>query len=129
MGNAPIAVIDKRRAGPNMVASMNVVGDVEGQVCLIVDDMVDTGGTLIKAADTLLEQGAKRVAACCVHPVLSGEAKRRLQDSSIAEVIVTDTIPQSGELGSKFSILSVAPLFAEAIRRIHSDDSISSLFR
>jgi ribose-phosphate pyrophosphokinase len=112
-----------------MVASMNVVGDVAGQVCLIVDDMVDTGGTLIKAADTLLEKGAKRVAACCVHAVLSGDARKRLNNSSISEVIVTDTIPQETPPGDKITVLSVAPLFAEAIRRIHSDDSISSLFR
>ena len=129
LNNAPIAVIDKRRSGPNMVASMNVVGDVAGQVCLIVDDMVDTGGTLIKAADTLLEKGAKKVAACCVHPVLSGDARKRLNSSSISEVIVTDTIPQDNPPGDKVTILSVAPLFAEAIRRIHSDDSISSLFK
>jgi ribose-phosphate pyrophosphokinase len=129
MDNAPIAVIDKRRSGPNMVASMNVVGDVAGQICLIVDDMVDTGGTLIKAADTLLEKGAKSVAACCVHGVLSGDARKRLNDSSISEVIVTDTIPHADDLGDKVSVLSVASLFAEAIRRIHSDDSISSLFR
>jgi ribose-phosphate pyrophosphokinase len=129
LNNAPIAVIDKRRSGPNMVASMNVVGDVAGQVCLIVDDMVDTGGTLIKAADTLLEKGAKKVAACCVHPVLSSDARKRLNSSSISEVIVTDTIPQDSLPGDKVTILSVAPLFAEAIRRIHSDDSISSLFK
>jgi ribose-phosphate pyrophosphokinase len=129
LNNAPIAVIDKRRSGPNMVASMNVVGDVAGQVCLIVDDMVDTGGTLIKAADTLLEKGAKKVAACCVHPVLSGDARKRLNNSSISEVIVTDTIPQDNLPGDKVTVLSVAPLFAEAIRRIHSDDSISSLFK
>jgi ribose-phosphate pyrophosphokinase len=91
--------------------------------------MVDTGGTLIKAADTLLEKGAKSVAACCVHAVLSGEARNRLNNSSISEVIVTDTIPHVGDLGPKISVLSVASLFAEAIRRIHSDDSISSLFR
>lgn len=129
MGNAPIAVIDKRRAGPNMVASMNVVGDVEGQVCLIVDDMVDTGGTLMKAADTLLSRGAKRVSACCVHAVLSGDARKKLRSSNISELIVTDTIPQTFGADENISVISVAPLFAEALRRIHSDDSISSLFR
>lgn len=130
LANVPIAVIDKRRSGPNMVASMNVVGDVKGQTCLIVDDMVDTGGTLIKAAEVLLEQGAKRVVACCVHPVLSGDARARLGRSVIEEVVVTDTIPHEFAADeSKFKVLSVAPLFAEAIRRIHSDDSVSSLFR
>jgi ribose-phosphate pyrophosphokinase len=129
--NVPIAVIDKRRSGPNMVASMNVVGDVDGKTCVIVDDMVDTGGTLMKAAQTLKEKGAKRVIACCVHPVLSGEeTKARLSNSLIEEFIVTDTIPhESLATTDKFTVLSVAPLFAEAIRRIHSDDSVSSLFR
>jgi ribose-phosphate pyrophosphokinase len=128
--NCPIAVIDKRRSGPNKVDSMNVVGDVAGQTCVIVDDIADTGGTLVKAAETLTKAGAKEVVACCVHAVLSGEARKRLNDSSIKEVVVTDTIPQpKGEAGDKLTVLSVAPLFAEAIRRIHSDDSVSSLFR
>jgi len=130
LDNAAIAVIDKRRSGPNRVDAMSVVGDVEGQTCVIVDDMVDTGGTLVKAAETLKKAGAKQVIACCVHPVLSGEARKRLNDSMIEEVIVTVTIPHGKSDGvDKFSFLSVAPLFAEAIRRIHSDDSVSSLFR
>lgn len=130
LDNAAIAVIDKRRAGPNQVAEMNVVGDVKGETCIIIDDMVDTGGTLIKAADTLIEEGAKKVIACCVHPVLSSNAAERLEGSSIKEVVVTDTIfvPKSSQV-PKIKILSVAPLFAEAIRRIHSEDSISSLFK
>ncbi|MFO0417709.1 MAG: ribose-phosphate diphosphokinase [Pseudomonadota bacterium] len=130
LDNAPIAVIDKRRSGPNRVASMNVVGDVAGQTCLIVDDMIDTGGTLIKAADVLLEKGAKRVVACCVHAVLSADARRRVNESRIDELVVTDTIPHDvPSQKDKITVVSVAPLFAEAIRRIHSDDSISSLFR
>ena len=130
LDNAALAVIDKRRSGPNRVDAMNVVGDVKGEVCIIVDDIIDTGGTLIKAADTLLAEGAKMVAAACVHPVLSGDARVRLNKSNIQEIIVTDTIPVSKAADDdKFSILSVAPLFAEAIRRIHSDDSVSSLFR
>ncbi len=130
LDNVPIAVIDKRRAGPNMVASMNVVGDVEGQTCIIVDDMVDTGGTLIKAAQTLKDRGAKRVVACCVHPVLSGDSRARLNDSPIEEFVVTDTVPHEySKKGDKFTPVSVASLFAEAIRRIHSDDSVSSLFK
>ncbi len=130
LGNAPIAVIDKRRAGPNMVASMNVVGDVDGQTCIIVDDMIDTGGTLVKAVEVLYEKGAKRVVACCVHPVLSGDSRAKLSQSPLVEVIVTDTIPHEWLATTpKFKVLSVAPLFAEAIRRIHSDDSVSSLFK
>lgn len=130
LDNAPLAIIDKRRAGPNRVASMNVVGDVRNQTCIIVDDMVDTGGTLIKAADTLMEKGATKVVACCVHPVLSGNARETLNASVLQDVIVSDTIAQpAGAEGDKFSVVSVAPLVAEAIRRIHCDDSISSLFR
>ena len=130
LDNAAIAVIDKRRSGPNRVDSMTVVGDVQGQTCILVDDMVDTGGTLVKACDTLTKAGATKVIACCVHAVLSGEARSRLNNSALQEVIVTDTIPSAKpEEGDKFSVLSVAPLFAEAIRRIHSDDSVSSLFR
>lgn len=130
LDNADIAIIDKRRSGPNQVAEMKVVGDVSGQTCIIIDDMVDTGGTLVKACERLLEDGAKRVVACCVHPVLSGSAIERLNGSALEEVVVTDTIPilKSHSL-EKFTILSVAPLFAEAIKRIHSEDSISSLFR
>jgi ribose-phosphate pyrophosphokinase len=130
LDNAPIAVIDKRRSGPNRVDAMNVVGDVDGQTCIIFDDIADTGGTLVKAAETLTKEGAKRVIACCVHPVLSGEARRRLNDSVIEEVICTDSIPHARpEEKDKFTFLSVASIFAEAIRRIHSDDSVSSLFR
>ncbi len=130
LDNSAIAVIDKRRSGPNRVDSMSVVGDVQGQTCILVDDMVDTGGTLVKACDTLTKAGATKVIACCVHPVLSGEARARLNSSALQEIIVTDTIPSAKpEEGDKFSVLSVAPLFAEAIRRIHSDDSVSSLFR
>lgn len=130
LDNTPLAVIDKRRAGPNRVDSMSVVGEVAGDICIIVDDIADTGGTLLKAAETLLKAGAKKVIACCVHPVLSGDARQLLNDSAIEEVIVTDTIPHDkGAAGDKITVLSVAPLFAEAIRRIHSDDSVSSLFR
>lgn len=130
LGNAEIAVIDKRRSGPNQVAEMKVVGEVKDRTVIIVDDIVDTGGTLIKAVDTLLEQGAKKVVACCVHPVLSGNAPERLAASPVEEIVVTDTIsiPRSA-MFDKLKVLSVAPLVGEAIRRIHLDDSISSLFR
>lgn len=130
LDNAAIAVIDKRRSGPNSVSEMNVVGDVKKKTCLIVDDMVDTGGTLVKACETLLDEGAKKVAACCVHPVLSGDVSERIEKSALKELIVTDTIQIPKSIQSdKVTVLSVAPIFAEAIRRIHADDSISSLFR
>ncbi len=127
---AAIAVIDKRRARYNQVSEMKVVGEVKGQTCIIVDDMVDTGGTLVKAGELLLNEGAKKVIACCVHPVLSGNVAERLNSSSFDEIVVTDSIavPNSFQC-SKLKVLSVAPLFAEAVRRIHADDSVSSLFR
>jgi ribose-phosphate pyrophosphokinase len=127
--NTEIAVIDKRRSGPNQVAEMNVVGEVAGKTAIIVDDMVDTGGTLVKAAETLLEKGAKRVVACCAHPILSGNATERIAASPLVELVVCDSIaiPRSS-LHEKITVLSVSPIVAEAIRRIHSDDSVSSLF-
>lgn len=128
--DASLAIIDKRRSQPNEVAEMHVVGDVAGKCAVIVDDMVDTGGTLIKAADSLLEHGATKVLACCTHPVLSGQAKERLPNSNVKEVIVTDTIAHN-DLQNKsecFIRLSVAALIGEAIRRIHDDDSVSVLF-
>lgn len=130
LDNAEIAVIDKRRSGPNQVAEMKVVGEVKGKTAIILDDIVDTGGTLVKATETLLKEGAKRVSACCVHPVLSGNAVERISGSALDELVVTDTINIPRSLQSeKIQILSVAPIVAEAIRRIHMDDSISSLFR
>lgn len=129
VGNSNIAIIDKRRARPNEVAEMTVIGDVKGRNCIIVDDMVDTGGTLVKAGNTLKEAGAKRVVACCVHPVLSGNAAERLAESQFEEVIVTDTIQIPNSFScDKLTVLSVAELFASGIKRIHSEDSISSLF-
>lgn len=130
LGNVDIAVIDKRRSGPNKVAEMKVVGDVENKTCIIVDDMVDTGGTLVKAGETLLAEGANRIIACCVHPVLSGNACERLGASKFDEVIVSDTIPIARSARpDQVTVLSVVPLFAEAVKRIHQEDSISSLFR
>lgn len=139
LGNAAIAVIDKRRSGPNQIAEMNVVGEVEGRVCVIVDDMVDTGGTLVKAAEALIEQGALKVVACCVHAVLSGSAVEKIGASQLGELVVSDSIlspaglspaglSPAGAGAEKLTVLSVAPFFAEAIRRIHSNDSVSSLF-
>lgn len=127
--DATLAVIDKRRARPNEVAEMRVVGDVEGQTAVIVDDIVDTAGTLVAAASALRSAGATEVIACCTHPVLSGPAPQRIRDSSLSEVIVTDTIPLRPEAcDPKIKVLSVAHLLAEAIRRTHFEESISSLF-
>lgn len=130
LGNVDIAVIDKRRSGPNQVAEMKIVGAVADSTCIIVDDMVDTGGTMVKAGEHLLEQGANKVVACCVHPVLSGSAVERLKNSPFDEIVVTDTIaiPKSVRF-DRLKVLSVVPLFAEAIRRIHGEDSVSSLFK
>ena len=130
LDNCPFAVIDKRRSGVNRVDSMTVVGEVAGETCIIVDDIADTGGTLIKAAETLIKAGAKRVVAVCVHAVLSGESRSKLRASPIEELVVTDTIPHPDvESSDRIKVISVAPVFAEAIRRIHSDDSVSSLFK
>jgi len=127
---ADLALIDKRRTGPNVAEAMNVIGDVNGKDCIIIDDMIDTGGTICKAADTLRQEGARKVVAVCVHPVFSGTALEKLGKSSIEEVVCTDTITVSNKSGTcNLTTLSVATLFAEAIRRIHNEDSISSLFR
>lgn len=125
-----LAIIDKRRTGPNVAEVMHIIGDVEGRVVLIVDDMVDTAGTLTQAAKALAENGAKKVCASCTHPVLSGPAIERINSSHIEEMVVTNSIPlsENGQKCSKISVLSVAPLLGEAIKRIHSDDSVSSLF-
>ena len=130
--DAGLAIIDKRRSAPNEVAEMNVVGDVKDMLAIIVDDMVDTGGTLAKAAEALIENGAKRVLACCTHAVLSGNAVERLLESKIEKIILSDTIyhPEfySPGVSDKIVCLSVASLVGKAIRRIHDEDSVSSLF-
>ena len=128
--DASLAIIDKRRIRANEVAEMNIVGDVSGRTAVLVDDMVDTAGTLVAAANALVDNGAKAVVACCTHPVLSGQAISRIQDSTLSELIVTDTIPrQSNALGcERITVLSVAHLIGEAIKRTHSEESISSLF-
>ena len=125
-----LAIIDKRREGPNVAKAMNIIGDVKGKVAVIVDDMIDTAGTLIEATNALLDAGAAEVHGLCTHPVLSGPAGERIQNSPIKSVISTNTIPLSKELEAigKIKILSVAPLFGEAIIRIHSESSVSSLF-
>ncbi len=125
-----LAIIDKRRPAPNMAQAMNVVGDVEGRRTVILDDMVDTGGTLCQAAAALKEHGALEVHACCAHPVLSGPAIERISDSEIQTLVVTDTIPLSEKAKAceKIRVLSVSKLLAEAIHRCHTGSSVSSLF-
>ncbi|MCX7796242.1 MAG: ribose-phosphate pyrophosphokinase [bacterium] len=125
----PIAIIDKRRPAPNELEVMYIVGDVKGKTCIVIDDMIDTGGTLVKGADALLEEGAIEVYACATHPVFSGNAIENIKKSHIKKVIVTNTILLDKEqLCDKIEVLSVAKLFAEAIDRIHNNRSVSELF-
>ena len=128
--NSSLAIIDKRRDIPNEAKAMNIIGDVKGKIAFIVDDMIDTAGTLMEATDALLGAGAKEVHACCSHPVLSGPAGERIANSPIKTVITTNTIPLNGELekNPKIKVLSVASLLGEAILRIHQETSVSSLF-
>jgi ribose-phosphate pyrophosphokinase len=127
---ADLAIIDKRREAQNVSEVMHIIGDVEGRDCVILDDMIDTAGTMCNAARALTEQGAKRVLAAATHPVLSGPAVERIAAAPFEEVIVTDTIPLSEEAQKtgKFRVLSVAGLLGETIKRIHHSDSVSSLF-
>ncbi|MBU2753763.1 ribose-phosphate pyrophosphokinase [Acidithiobacillus sp. CV18-2] len=125
-----LAIIDKRRPRPNESVVMNIIGEVDGRSCVLVDDMVDTANTLCEAAHALKTRGALRVSAYCTHPVLSGKAIERISGSDLDELVVTDTIPLSSEARAcdKIRVLSVAELFAETIRRIAEEDSVSSLF-
>jgi ribose-phosphate pyrophosphokinase len=127
---AELSIIDKRRSDDGTTEVMNVVGDVDGRVCIIQDDICDTAGTMVKSAHALLDNGAERVFACAVHGVLSGPAIERIEGSKIEKLIVTNTIPLNGERAacSKVVVLSVAPLLAQAIRSIHEETSVSSLF-
>lgn len=126
---APLGIIDKRRPRPNVAEVMNIIGDVEGKTAILIDDIIDTAGTITLAAEALKERGAKEVYACCTHPVLSGPAVERIQNSVIKELIITNTIPLLEEKRiDKFTQLSVAPLIAEAIIRIHELQSVSVLF-
>ncbi|HOO00113.1 MAG TPA: ribose-phosphate diphosphokinase, partial [Syntrophales bacterium] len=127
---ASLAIIDKRREGPNEAQVMNIIGDVKGKTVIILDDMIDTAGTVVQAADALKEAGALGVSVCCTHPVLSGPAIDRLEASDIKEVIVTDTIPlhERAKACNLIKVLSVSSLLSEAVRRIYYDDSVSSLF-
>ncbi|GAB4265336.1 ribose-phosphate diphosphokinase [Thermincola ferriacetica] len=126
---AAIAIIDKRRPEPNVAEIMNIIGDVEGKTVIMIDDIIDTAGTITQGAQALLDRGAKEIYCCCTHPVLSGPAIERLQNSPIKEVVITNTIPlpESKKI-DKIKALSVAPLLGEAIIRIHEDLSVSKLF-
>jgi ribose-phosphate pyrophosphokinase len=128
--NAPLAIIDKRREEANVAEVMNVVGEVKGRHCMIVDDIIDTAGTLVKGAEALLEKGAASVTACATHAVLSGGAVARIEASLLKEVVVTNSIPPSEEASksSRIKSLSIAKLLAEAIRSIHEETSVSGLF-
>lgn len=128
--NVPMAMVDKRRPSPNRAEISHVIGEVEGKIAVVIDDMIDTGGTLCKVVDGLLARSAKSVYAVVTHGVLSGPAVERISESRLQELIVTDTILARPEVlkCKKIKVMSVAPLLAEAIRRIHNADSVSSLF-
>lgn len=127
---ATLAIIDKRRDAPNIAEAMNIIGEVEGKTAIILDDMVDTAGTLTQGAAALKDRGAKKIYACCTHPVLSGPAIKRIEESSIDHLVVTNTIPLStnAEKCSKIVSLSVAELLGETIKRIQNSHSVSTLF-
>jgi ribose-phosphate pyrophosphokinase len=127
---AGLAIIDKRRVEANVAETMNVIGEVEGSTCIIVDDIVDTAGTLVGSVNALADKGAERVVGCFTHPVLSGPAMARIDSSVIERVVVTDTIQLTEEKAAhpKIQVLTVAGLLGEAIARIHSNSSVSSLF-
>ena len=126
---SPIAIIDKRRPRPNVAEVMNIIGDISGKTAIIIDDIIDTAGTITLAANALIEKGAKEVYACCTHPVLSGPAIERIENSPIKELVVTNTIPIPDEkIIAKITQLSVAPLMGEAIIRVHERQSVSKLF-
>lgn len=125
----PIGIIDKRRPRPNVAEIMNIIGSVEGKTAILIDDIIDTGGTITLAADALIENGATEVYACCTHPVLSGPALERISNSQIKELVITDSIPLPEEKkNDKITTLSVAPLIGEAIVRVHELQSVSILF-
>ena len=128
--DAPLAIVDKRRVEMNVAEIMNVIGDVEGRTCLVIDDLIDTAGTLVKTAAALVEDGASAVYACCSHPVLSGPAIENISKSCIKEVIVTNTIPlnEDGKAEPKIKVLSIAGLIGRAIQSIHEETSVSKLF-
>ena len=127
--NCPIAIVDKRRPEPNKSEIMNIIGNIDGKNCILIDDMIDTAGTITNAANAIRELGAKSVCAAATHPILSGPAIQRLEDSAIEEIVLLNTVPIPEEkLLPNMKLLSVAPLFAEAMIRIYTNDSISKLF-
>jgi ribose-phosphate pyrophosphokinase len=128
--NAELAMVNKRRLEANVAQVMNVIGDVKGKTCLVVDDIIDTAGTLVKTVDALLEQGATKVYACCTHAVLSGPAVERIENSRLEEVVVTNTIPLHADARKckKISVLSVGRLLAQGVQSIHEETSVSVLF-
>jgi len=128
--NSPLAIIDKRREEANVAEVMNVVGEVDGRNCILVDDLIDTAGTLVKGAEALIEKGAASVSACATHAVLSGAAVERIENSELKEVVFTNSIPLSEEAlnSTKIKSLSIAKLMADAIRSIHEETSVSTLF-
>ena len=128
--DAPLAIVEKRRDGNKSIAeSLNVIGDVAGKNVLTFDDEIDTGGSTIAAVNALIDRGAKQVFSCVTHPILSGLASERIENSTIQELVITDTVPSAGKrLNGKIKVLSVAPLLGEAIRRIHQGQSVGALF-
>ena len=130
LDDADLAIIDKRRPKANVSQVMNIIGEVDGKNCVLIDDLVDTAGTLCKAADALKEHGAVSVSAYCTHPVLSGNALENLTNSSLDELVVTDTIPLRDDIANcgKVRQLSISGMLAETIRRIHNEESVSSLY-
>ena len=127
--SAGLAIIDKRREGPNAALAMHLIGEVRGKDAVVIDDMIDTAGTLTQAVDALEREGARRILACGVHAVLSGPALDRIAKSPLEEVVVTNSIPVSAEKrAARVTVLGVAPLLGEAIRRIHDEESVSTLF-
>jgi ribose-phosphate pyrophosphokinase len=128
--DAALAIMDKRRVEVNVAEIMHVIGDVEGRTCLVIDDLIDTAGTLVKTAAALMENGANEVYACCSHPVLSGPAVENISQSCIKELIVTNTIPLNEEAKAepKIKVLSIAGLIGRAIQSIHEETSVSKLF-
>jgi ribose-phosphate pyrophosphokinase len=127
---ATLAIVDKRRDAPNQAKAMHIIGDVKGKVAVVIDDMIDTAGTMCAAANVIMENGAKDVLACATHPVLSGPACQRLEESAFSEVVVTDTIPLGDKQNqcSKLKVRSVASLLAKAINNVHTESSVSVLF-
>ena len=127
--NCPIAIVDKRRPEPNKSEIMNIIGDINGKNCILIDDMIDTAGTIVNAANAIKKMGAKSVYACATHAVLSGPAISRIEESAIEEIVLLNTLPIPDEKRiEKMTTLSVAPLFAEAMTRIHNHESVSKLF-